>query len=128
MPKRTGQPRDEKKVAECTAILKKSLDILENYFLKDKQFVTGDQISIAGEPLSSPSLVYSHDSAPSPDLQFIGEVTQYWLGGLDVYKGRPNTERWMKACQEILAPHFDKLYQPVYEIRKAGTLAVQLDL
>lgn len=47
-PRKTGQPRDDKRVAECTAVLKKSLDIIEDYFLKDKPFIGGDEISIAG--------------------------------------------------------------------------------
>ena len=35
-------------MAELTAVLKKSMDIIEDYFLKDKPFIGGDQISIAG--------------------------------------------------------------------------------
>ena len=101
MPKRTGE-RNEAKIAETTANLKNALDVIENYFLKDKRFVGGDEISIA-------------------DLQFLGEMTQYWLAGTDLYKGRPNTERWMEECQKVLNPHFEQIYQPIYEIRKAGT-------
>ena len=104
---RTGQPRDEAKVAERTEILKDSLDMIENYFLKDKKFVAGEEISIA-------------------DLEFLGEITQYWLAGLDIYKGRPNTEKWLEECRKLLAPHFDQIYQVVYERRKAGTLATTL--
>ena len=101
---------DEGKVAETTAILKKSLDIVENYFLKDGKFIGGmDEISIA-------------------DVEFIGEVTQYWIADYDIYKGRPNMERWMAEVQKVLAPHFDQVYQPIYEIRRAGTLSGKLDL
>ena len=66
----------------------------------------------------------------SPDLQFLCQITQYWLIGKDLYKGRPNTERWVAACREYLAPHFDAVYQPVYDTAKAGTLTkdLQLDL
>lgn len=109
LPKRTGQPRNEEKVAELTAILKKSLEVIDTYFLKDKKFIGGEQISIA-------------------DLEFLGEITQYWIAGLDIYKGRPNIERWMEDCQKVLAPHFDKLYQFIYDMRKAGTFATTLDL
>ena len=35
-------------MAKCTATLKKSMGIIEDYFLKDKKFTGGDQISIAG--------------------------------------------------------------------------------
>lgn len=109
LPKRTGKPRNEEKVAELTAILRKSLEVMENYFLKDKKFIAGSEISIA-------------------DLEFLGEVTQYWIADIDIYKGRPNIERWVEECQKVLAPHFDQLYQFIYEMRKAKTLATTLDL
>lgn len=100
MPKRTGE-RNEAKIAETKANLKNALDVIENYFLKDKKFVGGDEISIA-------------------DLQFLGETTQYWLAGMDIYKGRPNMERWMEECRKVLTPHFDQIYQKIYEVREAG--------
>ena len=62
------------------------------------------------------------------DLQFVCQITQYWLIGKDVYKGRPNTERWVAACREYLAPYFDIVYKPVYDIAKAGTMTAELDL
>ena len=62
------------------------------------------------------------------DLQFVSQMTHYWLVGRDIYQGRPNTERWVKACQEYLAPHFDSVYQAVYHHRKAGTFSAQSQL
>ena len=94
--------------SESLATLRNSLDIIENYFLKDKKFIAGDEISIA-------------------DLQFIGETTQYWIANCDIYKGRPNMERWMEECQKVLAPHFDSITQKVYELRKAGTYHYPID-
>lgn len=60
-----------------------------------------------------------------PDLQFLCQMTQYWIVGGDLYKGRPNTERWVAACREYLAPRFDSLYQPVYDLAKAGTFTAE---
>ena len=102
-------PRDDAKCAETRATLIKSLDIIESYFLKDKKFVTGDEMSIA-------------------DLSFLGEVTQYWIADCDIYKGRPNIERWMAECQKVLAPHFDPPCDKVYELRKAGTFRYPIDV
>lgn len=107
-PIKYNRPLDKAKSAETLVTLKKSLNIIETYFLKDKKFVAGDQISIA-------------------DLEFLAEVTQYWIAGCDIYKGRPNMERWMEDCQKALAPHFDSIYDEVYEIRKAGTYHYPID-
>ena len=83
--------------------------MIESYFLKDKKFVGGDQISIA-------------------DLAFLGEVTQYWVADCDIYKGRPNMERWLEDCKKVLAPHFETIFERVYQLRKAGTYRYFIDV
>ncbi len=82
---------------------------MENFFLKDKKFVAGDSISIA-------------------DLQFMCEVTQYWISKNDIYKGRPNMERWMKDCQKVLAAHFDTVFSKLYSVRDSGTYHYPIDV
>lgn len=109
LPVKHKQPRNEAKCAETREILIKSLDVIESFFLKDKKFVAGDQISIA-------------------DLAFLGEVTQYWVADCEIYKGRKNMERWMEECQKVLAPHFEPIFEKVYEIRKAGTYHYPIDV
>lgn len=86
----------------------RSLNIIESYFLKDKKFIAGDEISIA-------------------DLEFLGEVTQYWIADCDIYKGRPNMERWMEDCQKVLGAHWESVFDKVYELRKAGTYSYPID-
>ena len=103
-PKKVGHPASEETIAECATTLKNSLAVIENYFLKDRKFVAGDEISIA-------------------DLQFLGEVTQYWAMGQDLCKGKPNMERWVSACREFLGPHFDKVTATVLKIQEEGTMA-----
>ena len=109
LPKRTQQPRNEAKCAELRTILKNSLETFETYFLKDRKFIGGDKISIA-------------------DLQFLGEVTQYWIADCDIYKGRPNMEKWMEECQKVLAPHFESVFSIAFELRKAGTFHAPIDV
>ena len=108
-PIKSGKPRDEAKCTELRAKLKSALDITESHFLKDRKFIGGDQISIA-------------------DLQFLCEITQYWLSDNNIYKGRPNVERWVADCQTALAPHFDSIYSYVYEVRKSGRLHAEIDV
>ena len=108
-PKRTGKPPDESLVKNATEAMKKSLEVIENYFLKNKKFIGGDNMSIA-------------------DLLFVCEVTQYWVAQTNLCEGRPNMTRWLADCKKVLGPHFDELHSRVYEIRdsKAYTLPVDL--
>ena len=76
--------------------------------MKDRKFIAGDEISIA-------------------DLEFLGEVTQYWIADCDIYKGRPNMERWMEECQKVLGAQWEPVFDRVYEVRKAGTYHYPID-
>ena len=109
LPVRTGEPRNEGKCAEMRKVLKNSLDMIEGHFLKDRKFIAGDHISIA-------------------DLSFFGEVTQYWIANCDIYKGRPNMERWMEECQKALAPHFESIFGVCFELRKSGKFHTIIDV
>lgn len=109
LPVRTGQPRDEVKCAELRGRLRNSLDIIENYFLKGRKFVAGDQISIA-------------------DLSFFGEVTQYWIANCDIYKGRPNMEKWVEECQKLLSQHLEEIFGICMELRKSGKFHATIDV
>ena len=83
--------------------------MIESHFLKDRKFIAGDHISIA-------------------DLSFFGEVTQYWIANCDIYKGRPNMERWMEECQKALAPHFESIFGVCFELRKSGKFHTIIDV
>jgi glutathione S-transferase len=107
-PNLFNQPRDDTKCAESLVTLKASLNIIESYFLKDRKFIGGDEISIA-------------------DLEFLGEITQYWAADCNIYKGRPNMERWMEDCQKQLAPFFDSVHDVIYDLRASGTCHYPID-
>ena len=107
-------------------MLKKALDTIEDYFLRDKLFIAGDKNIYCRREFSFSS--YFIATVSPTDLQFVCQITQYWLIGKDVYKGRPNTERWVGTCREIFAPHFDIVYREVYDLAKSGTLTGDLDL
>ena len=98
LPDRTGQPTPEPILKQTQTTLRKSVDIVEGYFVKDGKFVAGDQISIA-------------------DLAFLGEVTQYWIMGMDLCQGNPNMTRWMEKCKAVLGATMDEVYQKVYQAR-----------
>ena len=71
---------------------KKSKDMIENYFLKDKKFIGGDEISIA-------------------DLQAVCEFTQFWMVHIDPGEGYPHIAQWIKDVQAAVGQEvFDEVH------------------
>lgn len=82
-------------------VLRKSEKLLENYFLKDTQFINSNKISIA-------------------DLQAICEFTSFWSLGVDPLQDKPRLATWMEDCKKELQPHFDGIHEMVYLARDKG--------
>lgn len=95
--------------AELRAALKSALNFTESRLLNGRKFIGGDNISIA-------------------DLQFLSEVTQYWLSHNDIYRGRPNMERWIENCQQVLAPHFEEVFTKLRTVTATGHLKGDIDV
>ena len=87
---------DEEALKGRVTELSKGLDHIENHFLANRNFVAGNEISIA-------------------DVVAATEVNQNLLTGFPVTKGRPHLEAWMQRCIEKLNPYFDEAHHPVEE-------------
>ena len=98
MPNLLGREGNPERLAQLEALLGKSKKMLETYFLRDRRFICGDEISIA-------------------DLQAVCELTQFWVAGADPSEGRPVIARWMDDVQATLQPHFDEVHNMVYMAR-----------
>ena len=73
--------------------------MIENYFLKDRKFIGGDEICIA-------------------DLQAMTEFTQFWMMHLDPGEGYPRISQWMKEVQAAVGQEaFDEVHVFVYSMR-----------
>lgn len=96
-----GTEPDPKRVEETTAILQKSMRLLEEHFLKDSKFINSDQISIA-------------------DLQAVCEFSQCWITGEDLFEERARLAQWMEDCKKELQPHLDNAHKMVYVARDRG--------
>ncbi|XP_074055913.1 glutathione S-transferase theta-2-like isoform X2 [Macrotis lagotis] len=92
----------KEKVDRNIAFMNRSLQHLEQKFLKDKPFLTGDQISLA-------------------DLLALEELMQPVSCGFDVFEGRPKLAVWRKRveatlgeklCQETREPLFKLCADP----------------
>ncbi|XP_074055905.1 glutathione S-transferase theta-2-like [Macrotis lagotis] len=83
----------KEKVDRNIAFMNQSLQHLEQKFLQDKPFLTGDQISLA-------------------DLMALEELMQPVSCGFDVFEGRPKLAAWRKRVEATLG---EKLCQETRE-------------
>lgn len=107
-PRMTGQPSPEDILKDTQITLRKSVGIVETYFLKNRKFVAGDEISIA-------------------DLAFFGEVTNYWKMGKNLCEGNPAMTQWIEDCKTELGPSFDELYKEQFEMIEKKVFFAEMD-
>ena len=96
-PKR---PANADNVKSSKEALGKSVQNLADYFLKDKKFIAGDEISIA-------------------DLACLCELVQ--LRGVNetaCYESNPKVKAWAKRVEDSLKPHFEESLAIINDIAK----------
>lgn len=92
LPQMFGKETNEQKLAKLAENLEKSLNDLENIFLKDNaKFLCGDAITIA-------------------DLLGSCEVEQPRAIGYDVFKSRPVLKAWMERVRNSTQPLYDEAH------------------
>ena len=92
-------PANAAKVKEAVEDLEKSLDFIENNFLKMTPYIAGEEISLA-------------------DLVCIVEVMQPLAGGHDVKAGRPKLSAWIDRVKQNIGPLFDEAHKPIFQLTK----------
>lgn len=97
MPQLKGEPPNEAKVAECEIRLKRTLELLENVWLKDTSYLTGNKITIA-------------------DLLGVCEVEQPRMAGYDARTEYPKIAAWMERVRQDLNPHYDEAHRILNKI------------
>uniref|UniRef100_A0A1B6CIJ9 GST C-terminal domain-containing protein n=1 Tax=Clastoptera arizonana TaxID=38151 RepID=A0A1B6CIJ9_9HEMI len=88
IPLMSGNPPKQSLLDIYFKGMEDTCDIIENIWLKGKNFLCGDEISIA-------------------DLIGICELEQPRMAGYDPRKGRPLIEDWMTRVKNHLNPHYD---------------------
>ena len=79
-------PVDEKKLEADVEKLESKLNIIENYFLKDHEFLASKYISIA-------------------DISAYPEILTQLACGYPVGKDRPKLTKWLENMWVIMTPH-----------------------
>lgn len=99
IPAVTGKPAKEDVVKKNLKRMEDSLDIVENFWLKDHPYLTGNQLSIA-------------------DILGACEIEQPRMAGYDPTEGRPKIKAWLERISNDLHPHYNEVHEAIYKISK----------
>ena len=97
-PRAKNIPVDQDKLAKAKARLEVTLNNLESTFLRDHNYLCGDDISIG-------------------DLLCICELMQAYSVGHDLGEGRPKLAAYLERVKQRLQPVFDESHVMVYKVR-----------
>ncbi|XP_011677612.2 glutathione S-transferase theta-1 [Strongylocentrotus purpuratus] len=89
---------DQEKVKTEAENLKQGLDKIEGSFLKDNDFLCGNEISIA-------------------DIMAVCEFAQFTVNGRDIFKDNPKMKGYMDRVKACLQPAFDEIIVKLYDWR-----------
>ncbi|XP_071481597.1 glutathione S-transferase theta-1-like [Diadema antillarum] len=99
-PRMTGTPADPADLAPDVEKMENTLDQFESYFLQDKPFLCGDDISIA-------------------DLFAVNEVIQVEPTRYDTLEQRPRIKNWVGRVRETLTPElFDDVTKMIIKLKE----------
>ncbi|XP_014223494.1 glutathione S-transferase theta-1-like [Trichogramma pretiosum] len=96
---------------ECASGVTACLDQFENLWLKDKNFLMGNEISVA-------------------DLFAACEIEQIRMAGLEPRQGRPKLKGWFDRVEQASGPHYAEAHKYVDDVVKriAGRPAHTCDI
>lgn len=100
-PLMQNRPPNPEKVTQLETRMNDCLDIIENVWLKDKQFLVGNTITVA-------------------DIFCACELEQPRMAGYDPKKGRPNLTAWMEKVVEATSPYYQEAHNFLNKIVEAG--------
>jgi len=97
IPLLKGEPPNEARVAEFEKRMKGTLELIENLWLKDTPYLTGDKITIA-------------------DLLGVCELEQPRMAGYDARTEYPKIAAWMERVRQDLNPYYDEAHRILNKI------------
>ena len=97
-PRAMNKPVDKKRLNKFRAELDRTLDHIESYFLRDRPYLCGLDLTLA-------------------DLLCICELQQPVAAGYDIYANRPMLSQWETRVKARLQPHFDDASKMIYKLQ-----------
>ncbi|KAH0949600.1 hypothetical protein HN011_003993 [Eciton burchellii] len=98
-----NKPVKPEKIAEHENRMNECLDIIENVWLKDKLFLTGNTISVA-------------------DIFGACELEQPRIAGFDPRKGRPRITAWMERVAKETSPYYQEAHKFIDQMATTSKL------
>ncbi|XP_033116131.1 glutathione S-transferase theta-1-like [Anneissia japonica] len=98
IPRMTGSPVNTSKLESNLSAMNQSFTDIEDVFLKDQQYLCGDDITIA-------------------DIMGVSEVLQVTGSGRDPAENHPKLGAWVERVQKRLNPEFDEVFKILFKIR-----------
>ncbi|XP_055693139.1 glutathione S-transferase theta-3-like [Lutzomyia longipalpis] len=95
IPRKTRKPPNAKKMEKLRNEVNKSLDLLENLWLRSGDFLIDNQLTIA-------------------DIWAVCEIEQLSLTPLDVMKERPKLKAWMERVRNATNPFYDNAHKTLW--------------
>lgn len=96
----TKKPLDEEQLKVDKEDVAKSVTHIADYFLKDKPFIGGDDVSAA-------------------DLIGVMELIQLSVVGLDdLYNSNDKVKAWVERIKTRCQPHFDEAMAKIYNLKE----------
>jgi len=93
-----GKPVDEESLKTDVENLKQGLDLIEKSFLKNTDFLCGNEVSIA-------------------DIMAVCEFSQFIVNGRDIFQGHPKLKAYFDRVKARLNPAFDEMHSMIYSLR-----------
>lgn len=97
IPLMKGETPNEARVSEFKKRMKMTLELIENVWLKDTPYLTGNEITIA-------------------DLLGVCEIEQPRMAGYDARTEYPKIAAWMDRVHQDLTPHYDEAHHILNKI------------
>jgi len=112
-PQMAGKPVNEQKVAQLEKQMNITLDLIENIWLKDKQFLCGDDISISDiigiceieQPSEKKTFLIQNKNHIITKFFFIG------MAGFDPFANRLILSEWKTRVVSRLSPYYEEANQ-----------------
>ncbi|XP_037041924.1 glutathione S-transferase theta-1-like [Bradysia coprophila] len=95
LPVLMRQTVSEGRVAEAKARMEDALDAITNIWLKDQQFIAGNEITVA-------------------DLVAATEIEQLVVTDYNPFEGRPTLKAWIEKVKSKTNPHYEDAHKMIY--------------
>lgn len=115
IPILTGQPTPQKRIEYVQAVLDQSIDTIENVWLADHKFLTGDEITVAdlfaASDMEQPSKITLYELY-AINTNLIGIISE--IAGYNVFENRPKLTNWLTEVKGAVGPLYDEAHKYVW--------------